>query len=42
VDALTEQKAEARNFDRTIIAWRYQVAQAAIRFLDDVDRLDRA
>jgi PadR family transcriptional regulator AphA len=41
VDALTEQKGQARNFDRTIIAWRYQVAQAAIRFLDDVDRLDR-
>ena len=40
VDALTEQKLQARNFDRTIIAWRYQVAQAAIRFLDDVDRPD--
>jgi PadR family transcriptional regulator AphA len=41
VDALTAQKEEARNFDRTIMAWRYQVAQAALRFLDDVDRLDR-
>jgi PadR family transcriptional regulator AphA len=38
VDALREQQEEARNFERTIIAWRYQVAQAAIRFLDDVDQ----
>jgi PadR family transcriptional regulator AphA len=42
VDALTAQQEEARHFDRTIVAWRYQVARAALRFLDDVDRLDRA
>jgi PadR family transcriptional regulator AphA len=36
VTALGEQKASARDFDKTILAWRYQVAQAAIRFLDDL------
>jgi PadR family transcriptional regulator AphA len=39
VDALADQQQTVRNFDRTILAWRYQAAQAAIRFLDDLDAL---
>ena len=37
VAALAEQKQSARDFEKTILAWRYHVAQAAIRFLDDLD-----
>jgi PadR family transcriptional regulator AphA len=36
VAALTEQKGKVADFDRTIIAWRYESAQAAMRFLDDL------
>jgi PadR family transcriptional regulator AphA len=39
VAALAEQQQTVRDFDRTILAWRYQAAQAAIRFLDDLDAL---
>jgi PadR family transcriptional regulator AphA len=41
VAALAEQQQTVRNFDRTVLAWRYQAAQAAIRFLDDLDGLIR-
>jgi PadR family transcriptional regulator AphA len=42
VAALTVQKSRGRGFDRTIIAWRYQSARAAIRFLDDLQRVRRS
>jgi PadR family transcriptional regulator AphA len=38
VAALAAQKQSARNFERTVLVWRYEVAQAAIRFLDDLGR----
>jgi PadR family transcriptional regulator AphA len=38
VAALAEQRHAAHDFDKTILAWRYQVAQAAIRFLDDLEQ----
>jgi PadR family transcriptional regulator AphA len=37
VAALAEQKRTARHFDHTIVAFRYQAALAAMRFLDDLD-----
>jgi PadR family transcriptional regulator AphA len=37
VAALDEQKRSARDFDHTIVTFRFEVAQAAIRFLDDLD-----
>lgn len=37
--ALAEQQQTVHGFDRTILAWRYQAAQAAIRFLDDLREL---
>ncbi len=40
VAALAEQKQSAQDFERTILAWRYQVAQAAIRFLDELEHSD--
>jgi PadR family transcriptional regulator AphA len=42
VGALAEQRLAADDFDKTILTWRYQVAQAAIRFLDDLDEPYRA
>jgi PadR family transcriptional regulator AphA len=38
VAGLDHELAGASGFDRTIAAWRYQTAQAAVRFLDDVER----
>jgi PadR family transcriptional regulator AphA len=40
VAALAEQKESARDFEKTIVAWRYHVAQAAIHFLDDLHELE--
>jgi PadR family transcriptional regulator AphA len=40
VAALAEQKQSARDFEKTILAWRYQVAQAALRFLDELEQSD--
>jgi PadR family transcriptional regulator AphA len=37
--ALAEQQQSVRGFERTILVWRYQAAQAAIRFLDDLGEL---
>ena len=39
VAALAEQQRTVRGFDRTVLAWRYQAAQAAIRFLDDLHEM---
>jgi PadR family transcriptional regulator AphA len=39
VVALAEQKERARDFDRSILAWRYEAARAAVRFLDDLEDL---
>jgi PadR family transcriptional regulator AphA len=39
VAALAEQQQTVRDFDRTLLAWRYQAAEAAIRFLESIDGL---
>jgi PadR family transcriptional regulator AphA len=39
VAALADQKERAHEFDRSILAWRYEAARAAVRFLDDLEGL---
>lgn len=41
VDALASQYAQAEDFDQTLVAWRYHGAEAALRFLDDLDHGSR-
>jgi PadR family transcriptional regulator AphA len=38
VAALASQTEQARDFDKTVIAWRYHIARAALDFLDDIDQ----
>jgi PadR family transcriptional regulator AphA len=37
VAALAQQRQSAAGFETIILLWRYEVAQAAVRFLDDLE-----
>jgi PadR family transcriptional regulator AphA len=40
VAALAEQQQTVRDFDRTILAWRYHAAEAAVRFVESIGGSD--